>query len=167
MTTPHFVQWFREAAPYIHAFRGRVFVIAFGGEVLSDGKFANLSHDLNVLVSLGVRIVLVHGARPQVEAILQQYGQGQRFHLSRRVTDLAGLEIVKQAVGYTRAEIESWLSMALPNSPMAGANLRVASGNYVIAKPLGVLEGVDMQYPAKSASWKPLQLPPASKPVNW
>ena len=61
MTTPHFVQWFREAAPYIHAFRGRVFVIAFGGEVLSDGKFANLSHDLNVLVSLGVRIVLVHG----------------------------------------------------------------------------------------------------------
>jgi amino-acid N-acetyltransferase len=146
MTTPHFVQWFREAAPYIHAFRGRVFVIAFGGEVLSDGKFANLSHDLNVLVSLGVRIVLVHGARPQVEAILQQYGQGQRFHLSRRVTDLAGLEIVKQAVGYTRAEIESWLSMALPNSPMAGANLRVASGNYVIAKPLGVLEGVDMQY---------------------
>lgn len=159
---------FAKPPPYIHAFRGRVFVIAFGGEVLSDGKFANLSHDLNVLVSLGVRIVLVHGARPQVEAILQQYGQGQRFHLSRRVTDLAGLEIVKQAVGYTRAEIESWLSMALPNSPMAGANLRVASGNYVIGgRRGGAGRGRYAVHRPRSASWKPLRLPPASKPVNW
>src|SRR5262249_40210687 len=41
-----------------------------------------------------------------------------------------------------RVEIEAWLSMGLPNSPMAGADIRVASGNFITAKPIGVLDGV-------------------------
>ena len=146
MSTPEFVQWFREAAPYIHAFRGRTFVIAFGGEVISQGKFAGLSYDLNLLVSMGVRIVLVHGARPQIDALLAVQGLTPRFHGSIRITDPDTLEVVKQAVGVTRADIEAGLSMALPNSPMAGANLRVAAGNYLVARPLGVRDGVDMLY---------------------
>ena len=72
--TDSFVNWFRSAAPYIHAFRDRTFVIAFGGEVVADGKFIALTHDLNLLQSLGVRLVLVHGARPQTEARLKQKG---------------------------------------------------------------------------------------------
>ena len=146
MDTSDFVSWFREAAPYIHAFRGKTFVIAFGGEIVDEGKFAPLSHDINLLVSLGVRVVLVHGARPQVESQLKFRGIARRFHLDRRVTDLASLEVVKQAIGYTRTEIEAQLSVALPDSPMAGANLRVAGGNHVIARPLGVIDGIDMQY---------------------
>ena len=146
MSTPEFVQWFREAAPYIHAFRGRTFVIAFGGEVISQGKFAGLSYDLNLLVSMGVRIVLVHGARPQIDALLAVQGLTPRFHGTIRITDPDTLEVVKQAVGVTRADIEAGLSMALPNSPMAGANLRVAAGNYLVARPLGVRDGVDMLY---------------------
>ena len=145
MSTPEFVQWFREAAPYIHAFRGRIFVIAFGGEVVSQGKFAGLSYDLNLLVSMGVRIVLMHGARPQAEALLAAHGLQTRFHGACRITDPDTLEVVKQAVGVTRADIEAGLSMALPNSPMAGANLRVAGGNYLVARPMGVRDGVDMQ----------------------
>ena len=62
-----FVTWFRWVAPYINAFRGRTFVVAFGGEVVADGKFIELTHDLSLLSSLGVRLVLVHGARPQIE----------------------------------------------------------------------------------------------------
>ena len=54
----HFVLWFRAAARYIHAFGGRTFVIAFGGEVVADGSFVALTHDLNLLASLGVRLVL-------------------------------------------------------------------------------------------------------------
>ncbi|BBP05902.1 amino-acid acetyltransferase [Sulfuriferula plumbiphila] len=139
-----FVHWFRAAAPYIHAFRGKTFVIAFGGEVLSDGQFTRLAHDLNLLNSLGVRLVLVHGVRPQVEEHLTQRNAVIRYADGLRVTDDAALACVKEAVGEVRVEIEALLSMGLPNSPMANADIRVASGNFVTARPLGVRGGVDL-----------------------
>jgi amino-acid N-acetyltransferase len=144
---PHyFVQWFRSATPYIHAFGGRTFVIAFGGEVINDKQFAALSHDLNLLASLEVRLVLVHGARPQIEQRLKRAKLTPILHNGLRVTDDAAMEIVKEANGAVRVEIEAQLSMGLINSPMAGADIRVASGNFVTAKPLGVRDGVDLQH---------------------
>ncbi len=147
-TTPSaFVQWFRSAAPYIHAFRGRTFVIAFGGEVVEDGNFIELTHDLNLLASVGVKLVLVHGARPQIERELNLRGIKQRYASSGlRVTDEDALGCAKQASGRLRVEIEALLSMGLPNSPMAGSQIRVASGNFVVARPRGVVDGVDMLY---------------------
>jgi amino-acid N-acetyltransferase len=145
-TPEQFVNWFRSAAPYIHAFRGRTFVVAFGGEVVADGKFVGLTHDLNLLASLGVQLVLVHGARPQIEAQLVQRGTRPRYVRGARVTDEAALHSVKQASGQLRVEIEALLSMGLPNSPMANAEIRVAGGNFVTARPRGVVDGVDMQY---------------------
>lgn len=142
----HFVRWFRAAAPYIHAFGGRTFVIAFGGEVVAEGSFVALTHDLNLLASLGVRLVLVHGARPQIEAQLRTAGRKPRYVQGIRVTDEDALAAVKQASGQIRVEIEALLSMGLPNSPMANADIRVASGNFVTARPRGVLDGVDMCY---------------------
>jgi amino-acid N-acetyltransferase len=141
-----FVHWFRAAAPYIHAFRGRTFVVAFGGEVVADGKFVALTHDLNLLASLGVRLVLVHGARPQIEAQLAAHGLEPRFARRLRVTDEAAMQCVKQANGRLRMEIEALLSMGLPSSPMANADIRVAGGNFVTARPRGVVDGVDMLY---------------------
>ena len=138
-----FVRWFRSAAPYIHAFRGRTFVIAFGGEVVADGKFMALTYDLNLLASLGVRLVLVHGARPQIETRLKQMKHRTRYVRGLRVTDDIALICAKEASGRLRVEIEALLSMGLPNSPMAGSDIRVASGNFVTAKPIGVLDGVD------------------------
>ncbi len=142
----HFVRWFRAAAPYIHAFGGRTFVIAFGGEVVADGSFVALTHDLNLLASLGVRIVLVHGARPQIEAQLRTARLKTQYVRGIRVTDEPALACVKQASGQVRVEIEALLSMGLPNSPMANAEIRVASGNFVTARPRGVVDGVDMCY---------------------
>jgi amino-acid N-acetyltransferase len=141
-----FVQWFRSAAPYIHAFRGRTFVVAFGGEVVDDGKFVELTHDLNLLASVGVRLVLVHGARPQIERELELRNIKQRYSETVRITDESALACVKQASGRLRVEIEALLSMGLPNSPMAGSDIRVASGNFVSARPRGVVDGVDMLY---------------------
>jgi amino-acid N-acetyltransferase len=141
-----FVHWFRSAAPYIHAFRGRTFVIAFGGEIVAEGKFQALTHDLNLLASLGVRLVLVHGARPQIEAQLAARGAPPRYVRGVRVTDEHAMDSVKQASGRLRVEIEALLSMGLPSSPMANAEIRVAGGNFVTARPRGVLDGVDMQY---------------------
>lgn len=141
-----FVHWFRAAAPYINAFRGKTFVIAFGGEVVSEGQFVGLAHDINLLSSLGVRLVLVHGARPQVEAQMQERGAEMRYVNGRRVTDALALASVKEAVGIVRVEIEALLSLGLANTPMAGSDIRVAAGNFVTAKPIGVVDGVDLQH---------------------
>lgn len=141
-----FVRWFRGAAPYIHAHRNRTFVVSFGGEALTDGRFAELVHDFALLHSLGIKLVLVHGTRPQVERRLRSRGAELRYHQGLRITDAAALECVQEAAGAVRVEIEALLSMGAANSPMAGARIRVASGNFVVAKPLGVREGVDFGY---------------------
>jgi amino-acid N-acetyltransferase len=141
-----FVHWIRAAAPYVHAFRGRTFVIAFGGEVVADDSFLGVVHDLNLLHSLGIRLVVVHGCRPQVEAILAQQGFESAYAHGVRVTDADAMDCVLEAAGQVRSRIEALLSLGLANSPMAGARNRVSSGNYITAKPLGVVEGVDMQY---------------------
>jgi amino-acid N-acetyltransferase len=141
-----FVRWFRDSSPYIHAHRGKTFVVSFGGEAVADSLFPHLIHDFALLNSLGVRLVLVHGIRHQVEARLKARGRAPRYHRGFRVTDQAALECVKEAAGTVRVEIEALLSMGLANSPMAGARIRVASGNFVTAKPVGVRDGVDFQH---------------------
>ncbi len=142
--TSDFVAWFRSVAPYINAFRGKTFVVAFGGEVVADGKFVELTHDLNLLASLGVRLVLVHGARPQIEQHLLRNKIEDYYHHGIRLTDTATMQCVKEAVGRVRFEIEALLSMGLPNSPMANADIRVAGGNFVTAQPMGIIHGVDL-----------------------
>jgi amino-acid N-acetyltransferase len=144
--TEAFVKWFRAATPYIHRWGGATFVIAFGGEVLADGEFQQLTHDINVLVSLEVRVVLVHGTRPQIEEQMRQHGVTPRYEQNRRVTDDKALACVKEANGIVRVEMEALLSMELANSPMWGADIRVSSGNFVTAKPLGVVNGVDFKH---------------------
>jgi amino-acid N-acetyltransferase len=141
-----FVTWFRQASPYINAFRGRIFVITFGGECVADPAFAGLIHDIALLNSLGVRLVLVHGARPQIEERLRERGAEIRYVNGLRITDATALACVKEAAGTVRVEIEALLSMGLANSPMAGARIRVASGNFVTAKPVGIRDGVDYHH---------------------
>ena len=138
-----FVDGFRQSAPYINAFRGRTFVIAFGGEVVADEQFASLTHDIALLNSLGIRLILVHGARPQIEQRLNARDISFEYVDGRRITDDAALACVKEASGTVRLEIEALLSMGLANSPMAGARIRVASGNFVTARPLGIRDGID------------------------
>ena len=146
LKTEAFVKWFRSATPYIHRWGGATFVIAFGGEVLADGEFQQLTHDINVLVSLEVRVVLVHGTRPQIEEQMRQHGVTPRYVSNRRVTDDKALACVKEANGIVRVEMEAILSMELANSPMWGADIRVSSGNFVTAKPVGVVNGIDFQH---------------------
>jgi len=146
LKTEAFVKWFRTATPYIHKWGGATFVIAFGGEVLEDGEFQQLTHDINVLVSLEVRVVLVHGTRPQIEKQMREHGVEPRYVANRRVTDDRALSCVKEANGIVRVEMEALLSMELANSPMWGADIRVSSGNFVTAKPVGVVNGVDFQH---------------------
>lgn len=146
-TAARFVSWVRSAAPYIHAFRGHTFVIAFGGELLVDERAQNLAYDCNLLAALGIRLVLVHGARPQIEAEMARRGQASHIEKNGlRVTDTAALECVKAANGAIRIELEALLSQGLPNTPMAGSHIRVTGGNFITARPVGIIDGVDYQF---------------------
>ncbi len=151
MTTPGRanIRWLRNTAPYINAHRGKTFVLMLGGEVALHNNFATIFHDIALLNSLGVRLVLIHGSRPQIAQRLARAGQETAFHDGVRITDMAALEHVKDAAGSLRAQIEALLSMGLPNSPMQGSRIRVCSGNFVTAKPMGVVEGIDFQHTGK------------------
>ncbi len=138
-----FVRWFRDSSPYIHAHRGRTFVVSFSGEAVANPNFANHAHDIALLNSLGIRLVLVHGIRPQIEERLSLHGAKSHYKDDLRITDSLALQCTKEAAGLVRLEVEALLSMGLPNSPMSGAKLKVTSGNFVIAKPLGICDGID------------------------
>jgi amino-acid N-acetyltransferase len=143
----NFVRWFRQVAPYVHDFGGRTFVIGFGGEMVAERqRFASFIHDVNLLAALEIRLVLVYGARPQIEAELKEKGLKSQYAQGLRVTDEPALTVVKHAGGALRVEIEALLSQGLPNSPMARAGIRVVSGNYITARPIGVRKGIDFQF---------------------
>ncbi len=144
--TSDFVHWFRSAAPYIHAHRGKTFVLHFGGELTESAIFPHLIHDIALLNSLGIRLVIVYGARPQIEGMLAERDIKARFVNGLRVTDESALAVVKQAVGAVRIQIEALLSMGLTNSPMADARIKVSSGNFITAKPIGVINGMDLEF---------------------
>jgi len=136
--------WFRAAAPYIHAHRGSTFVISFDGETVASSSFDNLIHDLALLNSLGIRLVLVYGARPQIEQQCQTHKIAVNYHQGLRITDNASLKIAKSVIGKLRLDIEAKLSFSLPHTPMADARIRCTSGNLVAAQPVGIRDGIDL-----------------------
>ncbi|WP_308365437.1 MULTISPECIES: amino-acid N-acetyltransferase [unclassified Microbulbifer] len=140
------LNWFRHAAPYINDLRGRTLVVAIPGDALEHANFRDLVHDLTLLVSLGVRLVVVHGARVQVNRALAEHGIENRFYGNTRITDRETLEVIKAAVGRLRFDIEAAFSQGLPDSPMARSALKVISGNFVTARPIGVLDGTDLRW---------------------
>jgi len=142
--TQEWVRWFRHASPYINSQRNQVLVIALGGDALLHSNLDNIVHDISLLNSLGVRLVLVFGARPQIDSILEKNKISSRFHHNLRVTEDHIIQHVLEAYGRVRSELEAKLSMGVINSPMHGAKLKVVSGNYVMAKPYGVMDGVDL-----------------------
>ena len=126
-----FVRSFRNSAGYINAFRGRTFVIAFGGEMLTDEQFAPLVHDIALLNSLGIKLVLVHGARPQIESRLKARKLSDIYNNDLRITDDNALVCVKEASSSVRADIEALLSIGITNSPVSfnSSRISVISGN--------------------------------------
>ena len=140
-----FVAWLRDVAPYVHAHRGRTFVVGFAGGLIEAGHLVALVQDLSLLNAMGIRLLVVHGSRPQVQAQLALKGVESRFANDVRITDPAALECAKEASGEIRLDIEAAFSQGLPSTPMAHSKVRVVSGNFVTARPLGVIDGIDYQ----------------------
>ncbi len=146
MTSNDWLHGFRHSSPYINAHRGRTVVLTLPGDAIEHGNFINIIHDIALLSSLGVRLVVAFGARPQIQARLDAAGLTSSFSRGLRITPEEHLPLVMEAIGGLRAHLESQLSMGLVNSPMHNARIRVSSGNYVAAKPVGVLDGTDYGY---------------------
>jgi amino-acid N-acetyltransferase len=141
-----FIKWFRSASPYIRVHKGKTFIIHVDDDVINAGSFTDLVHDLVLLNSLEIRLVIVYSTRNSIELRLKNNEASLQYHNDIRVTDVKTLETVKDAAGKLRIEIESALSMGLGNTPMSNAEVITSSGNYVRAKPMGVVEGVDYLY---------------------
>ncbi len=146
LNTTEYVKFFRQSSPYIHAHRGKTFVMMLSGETVEHPNLTHIIHDIALLSSLGVRLVIIHGARPQISERVQSGGLESCFHNDVRITDKPTLECVKDAVGSLRVKLEALLSTGLVNSPMYGSRIRVVSGNFVTAQPLGVVDGIDYQH---------------------
>ena len=143
MRTTELVDGFRHSAPYVNAHRGKTFVVMLGGEALAQNQFRAILNDVALLHSLGIKVVLVYGARPQIDAALAANGIAPAYHDGVRITDEDSLKVIKQVAGALQFDITARLSMSLSNTPMQGAQINLVSGNFVIAQPLGVDNGVD------------------------
>lgn len=138
------VHWFRSVAPYLHLHHGRTFVISFSGEVVADPRRLNrLVMDLSLMAAVGIRLVVVPGAKPQIEELMALRHIEGRSYKGLRITDTDVMACVKEACGHVRFEVEAAFSQGLPNTPMQHSHMRVVSGNFVTAKPIGVVDGVD------------------------
>ncbi len=140
------IEWFRASTSYINTHRGKVFVVLLSGEALADKNLSNVVYDLTLLHSLGVKLVLVHGARPQISEALESSGKDSSYHRNIRITEAECIETVTRVVGGESARLEALFSMGISNSPMQGSDVRLCRGNFVTAKPVGIHDGIDYQY---------------------
>ncbi|EFN52161.1 hypothetical protein CHLNCDRAFT_7287, partial [Chlorella variabilis] len=154
-----FVQFFRQASPYIEGHRSRTFVLAIPGEVVDQKDILHsLLEDVALLHGLGAKLVIVIGARPQINKAMRESGVEPRYEHGYRVTDAASLQAAIRAAGQARMEVESRLSKARAfgaglcsmflcqqQQQHYGPALTTVSGNYVAAKRKGVVGGVDYQ----------------------
>ena len=143
---PDFVGWLRSVAPYVHAFRNKTFVVAFPGELVVANQLETLVHDLSLLQAMGMRIVLAYGSRPQVQEQLRLRQIEDRYSHGMRITDRSALECAKEAACELRLDIEAAFSAGLPNTPMGNSRIRIISGNFVTARPVGIVDGVDFEH---------------------
>ena len=128
MKSNDWLHGFRHSSPYINTHRGRTVVLTIPGDAIAHGNFINIIHDIALLSSLGVRLVVAFGARPQIQARLDGAGVESTFVRGLRITPEAHLPLVMEAIGGLRAYLESQLSMGLVNSPMHNLPLlRLAS----------------------------------------
>lgn len=142
----NFVKHIRDSAPYIQAHRGSTIVVWLPGELLTNITSQHLSvlDDILLLHHLGCRVVLVHGARPQIDENLFTAGIPTEFHQGWRVTSAKALENSAQTIGQLRFQLEAQLSKGLPGYLENHQMPNIVSGNFIVAKPVGVRGGVDM-----------------------
>ncbi|MDD6177457.1 MAG: amino-acid N-acetyltransferase [Succinivibrionaceae bacterium] len=142
-TDSNLVQAFRHSGPYLKHHRGSTFVIMLPGTTVASPFFDDIISDLALLQSLGIKLVLVFGAREQIDDELKKFNITAKFHKRIRIADDETFAVIKRVCGYMQIDLTSKLSMGLINTPMQGSRLNVVTGNFITARPLGVCDGID------------------------
>ena len=130
MDTALYARWFRDSTPYIWAHRDKTFVVMLGGDAIESPNLVNTMHDLALLNVLGIRIVIAFGPTETPD----------------RAPDAETMRAVSAGVGALRSLLEAMLSTGLPSSPLRNSRITLVSGNFVSARPLGVIDGVDQMF---------------------
>jgi amino-acid N-acetyltransferase len=139
MNANGYAQWFRDSTPYISMHRHKTFVVLLPGDAFGHPNLTNIVHDLALIHVLGVRLVIVHGAREEIDRRLPDGA----FHRGRRITSESDLPVLLGIFGEQRARLEALFSTGLPTSPLRETEISVIGGNFVTARPVGIVDGVD------------------------
>ena len=89
-----------EALPYIQRFEGKVMVVKYGGNAMTDPTLeSSFARDIVMLKTVGIHPVVVHGGGPQVDNLLKELGRSSDRIDGMRVTDKATMDVVEMVLG--------------------------------------------------------------------
>ena len=98
-TTAQRAQVLVEALPYIKQFSGKTVVIKYGGNaMISDDLKSAVMQDIVLLSTVGIRVVLVHGGGPEINAMLKKIGKESKFVGGLRYTDRETMDVVEMVL---------------------------------------------------------------------
>jgi len=137
------IKWFRNSSPYINAHRAKTFVIYLGGEAIDHENFSNVINDIALLNSLGVKLIIVHGAEPQITQSLAEQQVQWPMSDNIPVTTPDILAKILAPIVTTRTRIEASLSKGHAS---IHTQMLVTGGNFVTAKPIGIMDGTDFHH---------------------
>lgn len=126
----------RQTFGYLKKFKNSVFVIKIDGRLYSDPIFPLLIKDVVSLHNLGIKIVLVPGTRVRINGILQSFGVKTEEHNGMRISTEESLPFIKMAAFDVANQIITML---------AENNANAVIGNWIRARGVGVIDGVDFQ----------------------
>jgi amino-acid N-acetyltransferase len=130
------VELIRQVFEYIHLFKGKIFVIKIDCALFAHPFFPGLIKDLVLLHRQGIRVVLVPGAKSQIDAVLEQYKVPWRSAAGIRISTPEAIPFIKMASFDVANKIMTRL---------AENNANGIIGNWVRARSIGVRDGVDFQ----------------------
>lgn len=136
---------------YVPRFREKIFVVAVDGDIVASENFSNILLDLAVLRSLSIKVILVHGARAQIEKLASERAIAITNSDGTGVTDDATLKLSIEAATQATNEIMQGLT---------SVDLRAVYANSIIAHPAGILGGIDYRWTGRveKVDTKSLQL---------
>lgn len=139
-----FLNSLRQASGYVHLHRGKTCVVYLPGDlILQPDSLQEFAEDISHLHALGLKLLLVMGATPQIDQALQDAGIEWQNHHQFRITSAEMLPIFQRTLGEVRSQLEAAFSR---QQPLTAHPLSLCSGNWVIAQPKGVIDGIDFQH---------------------
>ncbi len=130
------VEAIRQAFSYVDRFRDKLFVIKVADSLVSHPLFPLLIRDIVLLHRMGIKIVLVPGARTRIDEVLRTFNIHWTSHDGTRISSSNAMPYIKMAASDVANRIMTLLAEHDANAVV---------GNWVKARSIGVREGVDYQ----------------------